>query len=138
ELEAGAHIRIVAEANSLVPFESLEVIHNGAVISQAKTTTEKLARARCEFEIECESASTGWMAARCRGRTTAHSSPVYIEIGRSSMHIGPAASAKLLKTLELAKPWIEHEARFDNENERQRLEAIFASAKQVLLNKLNS
>src|SRR5207253_898227 len=80
-------LQVRAEARSLLPFERLEVIHDGAVVAEQKATG---APATATLEIDVPVLESGWWAARCWGDhdmeasicpqpASAHTSPIYID-----------------------------------------------------------
>jgi hypothetical protein len=131
------HVR--AEARSLQALEALEVMVNGAVVASAQPTGENPSMALLESELDVP--GPGWLAARavCTNEPNevqpvyAHTSAVYVRLdGRppsaNSAEIDPFL-AKLDKMLE----WVAREARCETDQQRQRLAAVFESAKQELL-----
>lgn len=138
-LEIGAPINIVVEAKSLIPFERLELVHNGAVVTEVSTTGVP---STARLEINWTSNKSGWVAARCRGNMRirgsclAHTSPVFLSISGESPSVDSRDIEDMLNMLAEGTLWIQREGHFENDRQRERLEAIFASAKQVLLDKL--
>src|SRR5581483_5201349 len=128
-----------AEARSLVPFDQLEVVHNGQVVARAAASGTP-SSARLELTLP---AAPGWLAGRCRGtqliadrpasqRVFAHTSPVYVRIqGKPPFREAPAVAA-LSKQLDLMREWVRHTARCTTEQQRSHLEQIFADAAALL------
>lgn len=134
-LPAGkARLAVKARAESLEPYETLEIVYNGRVIRSSRPAGEFF-RAALEETIEVDRG--GWIAARAHGPKMlpygatwwqmpvfAHSSPVYLDMpGRPA----PAAdSARLfLEQLEYLQRWAERQANFPTaENKKEALEWI--------------
>jgi len=84
KLTGPARLNIVAEATSLAPMQTIEVIVNGEVVATAEATNDGTA-ARLSHVLELD--RSAWIAARVRGeghrrvmndsRLFAHTSPVY-------------------------------------------------------------
>ncbi|MBI3407150.1 MAG: CehA/McbA family metallohydrolase [Planctomycetes bacterium] len=131
-------VSIVAEASSTEPFERLEILQNGEVVAEARPS-EKPWQANLELELTI--ARSGWLVARCMPRVGVHgyalTSPIYAIIGGRPVFDDRSARAHI-EMLDKGSAWIHTEARFEHDRQRERLEVIFASAKQVLLNRLNS
>ena len=78
--------KVVARAISRVPFDRLELIHDGAVVTQKSAANQGEAILEWELPIEC----SGWIAVRVGGTTEtrtgfpvfAHTNPVYIQAAR--------------------------------------------------------
>ena len=135
-----ASLRVQARAQSLEPYDQLEIIHNGKVVRSVKPSGAH-SMAAIDESIEVERG--GWIAARAHGRkmleygatwwkmpVLAHSSPVYLDMpGR------PAASAEsaglFLDQLDFLERWAEKDARFPlPENKSEALRRI-AEAKEI-------
>ena len=137
---AGDRIRFKAEAQSLVPFDVLEIVANGQVV--AKADSQGSGSSTClqgDLSIEANT----WLAARCRGqqqllhrpanqRVFVHTSPVYVQIEGQA----PAAPANLVasfgKQLDEMISWARTQARCETEKQRERLVDIFGAAKEEL------
>jgi hypothetical protein len=138
---AGAAVRIRAEARSVVPFERLEVIQNGAVIAGTAATGNP---AMAVLETVVPLSTGGWLAARCRGeqqlfhrpanqRVFAHTSPVYVQLdGKPAGGDAAAAVAALTGHLERMQDWALRAARCDTDQQRQHLAGIFQMAREEL------
>jgi hypothetical protein len=135
-----AAIRIHAHAQSLEPYEQLEIIYNGKVICSVKPSGSHF-NASIDETVEMDRG--GWIAARAHGRKMleygatwwkmpvfAHSSPIYLDMpGRPA----PAAeSARLfLDQLGFLERWAQRDAKFPlPENKSEALRRI-AQAREV-------
>jgi hypothetical protein len=132
--EGKARLAVKARAQSLEPYEQLEIIHNGKVIRSVHPAGEHFT---ASFDETIEVDRGGWIAARAHGRKMlpygatwwqmpvfAHSSPIYLEMpGRPA----PSAdSAQLfLDQLGYLQRWVEGEAKFPTpENKAEALVRI--------------
>lgn len=88
-LDAGASARlpVSAEAVSIVPIDSLQIVVNGRVVHTAKVNDDPL---HISFEGHVDVPQGGWIAARVLGPASpyigddyafAHTSPVYVTVG---------------------------------------------------------
>ena len=117
-----AVLKIHVRAESLEPYEQLELIYNGKVI---RTVAPTGPHSTATIDEVIEVNRGGWLAARAHGRkmleygatwwkmpVMAHSSPVYLEMpGRPAA--AAAESARLfLNQLDFLEKWVEREARF--------------------------
>jgi len=84
-VRAGSRVKVVARALSRVPFERLELVHDGAVIAERLATANREARLEAVVPVE----RSGWMAVRIGAGTHktdtgytpfAHTTPVYLEV----------------------------------------------------------
>jgi hypothetical protein len=136
DLPAASPVRVEAEAHSLIPFERLEVVANGAVVAAAPSVG---AGGEAVLETEVTLPEGGWLAARCRGPERfpiqggyAHTSPVTVRVGGRPPKTDPAAVAGLITHLERMLAWVEREARCENDKQREHLADIFRGARDVL------
>lgn len=92
--EGGGTVEVHAHADSVIPFGSLEIVVNGAVV--ARTEAPGGAAMRLDLRERIPIAGHSWIAARCGGpayfdgaihldgwrrRVMAHTSPVYVATG---------------------------------------------------------
>ena len=137
---APAPLRLRAEARSLRPFDRLEVVHDGAVVAYAEPAGSS---SHATIETEVVQSEPGWLAARCLGpydddryeRVGAQTSPVYLQIGGKSPQPSAAMIAPFVAKLDAMLEWVAHEARCENDNQRQHLAAVFEAAKHELLHR---
>jgi hypothetical protein len=136
-------VRVRAEACGALPFDRLEIVADGKVVAGAPA-----AGLPCRATVSTDIAplSIRWVAARCiaehqilnrpaNQRVFAHSAPVYLD--RATTRPDGAAAEAFLKELESMQDWAARHARCDD-RQRQRLAAVFESAKQELLRRLSS
>jgi hypothetical protein len=133
-------IPVRAVARGLVPFDRLEVLHNGAVVAETKASAFPESTI---LETEIPVGTGGWLAARCRGeqqvfhrpanmRVFAHTSPVYLRREGPPAPVDPAAVAALIRQLDRTRDWAHREGRFENDRQHDHLLDIFESARRVL------
>jgi hypothetical protein len=133
-------LAVKAHAQSLEPYEQLEIIHNGKVIRTVKPSGSHF---DASFNESIEVERGGWIAARAHGRKMlpygatwwqmpvfAHSSPIYLDMpGRPA----PAAeSARLfLNQLGYLERWVEQKANFPTPVNKAEALARIASARAI-------
>jgi hypothetical protein len=119
--------RWVASAESITPFDKLEVMANGEVIASTPATAGE----RFTASVEVDHTAPGWVAARAIGGAGsvlfpdqpafAHTSPVVIGTPVPL----PGAVATLRKLLDQTREWVETQAEFTQEKKKaQHLERI--------------
>lgn len=130
-------IRVRAKAQSLKPYEELEIIYNGKVVRSVRPSGDHF-EAVIDEAVEVDRG--GWIAARAHGRKMleygatwwkmpvfAHSSPIYLD-----MPGWPAAaqeSARLfLDQLDHLQNWMEAKARFPSQENKSEALARVAQA----------
>ena len=138
----GGTLHVRAEASSLEPFERVEILVNGKAQACTKGQ-DSLTPAVAELNVQLSSSS--WIAARCcnemRDRfgksygpiVLAYTSPVYVELADRPMRPDEEAITVFLKSLDSTIRWIEHEARVENNRQRERLIGIVLSARAELV-----
>jgi hypothetical protein len=141
-LPPGAHtVRIRAEARSVVPFDRLEVIADGKVVTTAGASGSP---SSAVLETDLPVTASGWLAARCQGdhqllsrpanqRVFAHTSPVYVQIDGKPPQADAVAVAPFLSALDKMLDWVAREARCETAKQREHLAGIFQAARQELL-----
>ena len=138
----GGTVEVEAHAVGYFPLERIELIHNGRVAATQKAEPDACAatlRARVQVE------SSGWIAARCfcrddvpgpRGLTAAHTSPVYVEVGRRAI-FEPADAHYLMEVLDDMIAWAEQIGVFRDPQKRVDVVKLFALSKEVLHRRLH-
>lgn len=135
-----AKLHVTARAESLEPYEQLEIIYNGKVIRRVEP---KGGHYNASLDETIEVDRGGWIAARAHGRKMlpygatwwqmpvfAHSSPIYLDMpGRPA---GAAESAQLfLNQLGYLQRWAERQAKFPTPENRAEALARIAQARAV-------
>ena len=133
-------VRVRAHAKSLVPFEALEIVQNGSVISQAAATGNQ---ASADLDADVPAAESCWLTARCKGqaqvfhrpanqRIFAHSSPVYVDVPGKPFRPSAAVAQRFAKEVERMIAWCQTKARCSTPQVRERLSAGFVKALERL------
>jgi uncharacterized protein YndB with AHSA1/START domain len=125
---AGSSLKIFAEARSAVPFEVLEVVHDGQIVQTWTPNDDRFFKGQVQIsqpDLSPEQAlkpreyafggwitvhlpvqRTGWIAARCRvgQRIVAHTAPIYLRVAGGE----PAVLSPMLQAhLEETRRWAE-------------------------------
>jgi hypothetical protein len=130
-------VRIRAEAQSLAPFDHLEVIANGAVVGRADAAGSP---ASATLEAKVTLPSGGWLVARCWGDydeamqewVAAVTSPIYLTVTGQRPRAEPATLGLLFDQLDRMVEWVKQEGHFESDQQRQRLAKVFESAREAL------
>lgn len=142
---ADGRAKIHAHAQSLVAFETLEVLFNGEVIGSVGVDGDP---STATIDIDWIVPHCGWLAARCKGtqqlphrpapqRVLAHTSPVYVE-HVSKWPVPTKTIDEFILQLDAMLSWVHAKGRFANDRQRADLVAIFQKAKNVLLERRNA
>ena len=128
-------LRVRAEATSLVPFERLELLANGAPAATATATGQPFTAL---VEAEVRLPEGGWLAARCWGPSKAelyphvpvfaHTSPVWIEPEGNRPARRSNAVATVVRDVEGVRHWVESEGRFTDPRRKAHLLALCDTA----------
>ena len=130
---------MVATAESVWPLTGLELICNGESVARE---VEGSGAQQIELKFKLKAKASCWVAARCwgphhtdAGPVMAHSSPVYIDVGRRCAFV-PAEGNYLLTHMEGGIAWAERIGVFRDEAIRQRLIGLFNEARGELLRRM--
>jgi hypothetical protein len=132
-------VQFRATMRSLVPCERLEVIHNGAVVVEKQVTGVP---AEAVLEGTLPISQEGWWAARCWGDqdiqgsicpqpVSAHTSPIYVQLGKGPMKPQPEAVQTVLEQCDRFGAMLERldrEDRLASAADKQRLTGLFQEA----------
>jgi hypothetical protein len=141
-----APVQVRAEARSVIPFDSLEIVANGAVVASRLASGPP---SSAVLETEVEVPQSGWVAARCRGsqqimhrsanqRIFAHTSPVYVNVAGRPMQPEPEQLRVLIGHLDQMLAWVQNTARCETDQQRLRLAGIFQNARDNLIKRGNA
>jgi hypothetical protein len=138
DVRGGATVRVRAEARSRGELDRLEIVANNRVVAEAAASGTP-ARATAEAEVSLPEG--GWLVARCWGPLdeesgrghAAQSSPIYVQAEGRRPAPDSDAVARLVESLEKMLEWVAHEGRFENDQQRQRLAALFEEARAALI-----
>lgn len=115
-----------AVAESIVPFEKLELVQNGSVIESAATTLAD-GRWTASGDWSVSLSRSGWFAFRCTGGvgrplhdqpTFAHTPPTRVRIADQPPPPDDAARTALRRCLDQTCDWIETHGRFPEERRK--------------------
>jgi hypothetical protein len=114
-LQVTEPLKVRASALSRVPFERLEIVHDGDVIAQQNAVNQRYASVEHEIAVN----RGGWIAARVSGNTKthagfqvyAHSSPVYFRVAGAPFRRASAAGA-FIDEIEDSKRFIRNSYKF--------------------------
>jgi TolB protein len=127
-------VRVKAEAISITPLDSLQIIVNGVVVE----TVAARDKARIAFDGPVAMPEGGWIAARVLGPHSkyigddyafAHTSPVYVVRG-GRRYVNPADARFLAETVDAIWTRVER-GRWRSDAERDRFRAAVDSARGV-------
>jgi hypothetical protein len=138
DIPAGAPVHVRAAVRSLRPLSRLEVLANNQPVAGVDVSGSP---AQAAIEAEVPMPQGGWLVARCWGAYddaiedwhAAQSSPVYVQVEGRRPPADPAAVAAFVGKLDEMLRWVAEEARCEDEQQRQRLAAVFQEARDALL-----
>jgi len=135
---SGKPLKAVARLESIETIDSLEILHNGKVISRVLLKDQPIVDVlRKEHEVFFEPKRSGWVAARAIYRNVydnhlrqAHTSPIYVEVDGK-----PTASKR---DAEYMIRWIDRlmqvsrtADRYDSETDRKVVQGLFLKARKA-------
>jgi hypothetical protein len=122
-VDASGEVMIAAKAESLGPFERLEIIANGEVIASAPPRfIQDPGNWSAELQHGCTQARSCWVAARCIGKAGfAHTSPIVVRVHNQPSPPQTEAATALRKLVEQTREWGECHACYNNAKRREQL-----------------
>jgi hypothetical protein len=158
-LDAERSINISGRATGRTDFGTIELVHNGAVIAEAKSrAVGGHFEADLKFSLRVD--APGWTALRAVGRSVAsdvapvpsppvshephnemdeplfaHTSPIYLEFAGRTVFLSDAARS-LIANLEASQAAIQEKGHFANEAQREQVVAIYREGAAKLRRKL--
>jgi hypothetical protein len=116
------------------PIQSLDVIHNGAVIAHRDFQAGNQGGS---WELQITPDDAGWLAVRCAATQRdsfdqplfAHTSPVYLSGKQSPGQARRASATYLLQSVDDALSWISRRGRFDDEEQRETTRRLLLEAR---------
>jgi hypothetical protein len=130
-VEIGQVVQVHAGAGSVVPFDRLDILVNGAIVASAAASGDPR---RATLDVDVPFSNSGWLAAHATGRSGfAHTSPVYVSVGGKPIKPETASLSALTRHLDDMLEWSKSEARVDKESQREQLIGIFQAARAALL-----
>lgn len=108
-------LKVVAHAVSRVPFERLEIVHDGRVVGEKACADA----GHTSIELEIPVEHSGWIAARTAGRTTtrtgyavfSHTNPVFVQTARPLAGRADAANT-IVREIQTSMAFIKKNFRF--------------------------
>jgi hypothetical protein len=135
----GGTVEVEAVAESVWPLTGLELICNGEKIARE---VEKDGTNQIKLKFKLKTERSCWVVARCwgshytdAGPVMAHSSPIYIDVGKRCAFV-PTEGNYLLTHMEGGIAWAEQIGVFRDEKIRQRLIGVFNEAKGELMRRM--
>ena len=130
-------MQVTATVESYVPFDRIEILVNGKVVSQdqlPKSNTAELRIHQRELKVEIDRSS--WIALRVRGPdhplvfdgpAWAHTSPIYVEVAGQKIS-SPEDAAYFVDWIEQLLRVVAARNRYATVEDRQGVEALFRKA----------
>ena len=135
----GGRVEVEAVAESVWPLSAVELVVNG--VSVAREEADGARRVKINYKLKAERSC--WVAARCwgpyrtdAGPVMAHSSPVYIDVGKRCA-FEPSEGQYLMTHMEGGISWAERIGVFRDEAVRARLIALFREAQEELTRRVS-
>jgi hypothetical protein len=130
-------VQIRAEARSWRPLKHLRVLLNGNSVATARAEGSP---STAVLEMELPVTTSGWIRADCEGARDpfegrveqAITSPVYVHVRGRPPIPRPPTVRRIDNRLSAMLEWVDTKARFENDQQRDRLAGIFLAAKEEL------
>ena len=130
-------VQVTATVESYVPFDRIEILVNGQVVSQDQLPESNTAELRIhQRELKVEIDRSSWIALRVRGPdhplvfdgpAWAHTSPVYVEVAGQKIS-SPEDAAYFVDWIEQLLRVVAARNRYATVEDRQGVEALFRKA----------
>ncbi|MFC1671812.1 CehA/McbA family metallohydrolase [Planctomycetota bacterium] len=137
---SGGTVEVAAVAECYRPIDRLEIVMQGQVMASAQGGPGGAKKLKLRKKIRVPHST--WIAARCYGRQghpsehmAAHTSPVYMKVGRTRAFDGPAAE-HMLALVEGGIEYLNTLATVFDERSRKRMAKQFNEARQALKGRL--
>ncbi|MHC4914693.1 MAG: CehA/McbA family metallohydrolase [Planctomycetota bacterium] len=135
----GGKVEVRASAECYSPLGRIEIVQDGRVVASESSRRGSL---RLRVRARLPVTSSGWIAARCYGPgkspgdyLAAHTSPVYVKVGRTRAFDGPAAE-HMLALVEGGIEYLNTLATHFDERSRRRMVRLFREARAELRGRL--
>ena len=136
---SGGTLEVEAQAQCVWPLGKIEIVHNGRLVA-AEISSKGAAKLSAQAKLTLH--HSGWIAARCTGHpdhpggyVAAHTSPVYVQVGRTRLFDGPAAQ-HMLALVEGGIEYLNTLATAFDEPSRKRMVKLFKEAQDELKGRL--
>lgn len=144
DLPAPGRVAVAARARSMFPFERLEIVINGVAVAGVEAVGKAPYEAKVEGNLDI--AESGWMSARCWGKSVwkaggksddclAHTSPIYLNVAGAPHTADAIKLAHLTDQLNQMLHWAEHGAQYETAAQRDALTGVFRTALAELIRK---
>jgi hypothetical protein len=137
---AGGTVEVQATAECFRPLDRLEIVMQGNVVASA--TSGRGGSKKLTLKAKVRVPHSTWIAARCYGAQghpaeymAAHTSPVYMKVGRTRAFDGPAAE-HMLALVEGGIEYLNKLATVFDERSRKRMVKQFNEARRELKGRL--
>jgi hypothetical protein len=122
---------VMAEATSVLPFERLELVEDGAIVAEAAARSDFTA----SLSIDKWGNHSTWLAARCWSGDglAAHTAPFYLQPQESPVE--PSVAQSLLDQLKGMAAWAQ--TQIQHAHQREHLLASFSKARSLLAKRLS-
>ena len=127
-------IHVKVEAKSQTPFERLELVHNGSALAGIEAEGQP---PTASFEVDLPVPTSGWLAGAvwqpdAEEPVSAHTGPIYVEVEGKPFTLDVISIAFWIDHLDRMLDWVEKQARFATDKQREDLTGIFRSARKEL------
>jgi hypothetical protein len=130
----GTELAVKATWQSHYPVQRADILWNGKVIASRPLGAGVNVG---ELAVEFNAPSNGWLAARLSSQVRdsffqpvyAHTSPIYVETGRSAPE-QPQAALYFDRAIDATLQWVNHKARFRSDSQRREVIALFREGQE--------
>jgi hypothetical protein len=137
---SGKTVRVRAEAQSVIPFDRLEILDRGTVIASANAGGSPLSAV---VEVELPVKASTWLAARCRGQfqmsghaesqpVIAQTSAVTVRVEGQPLEPDVTAVEALGRQLDRILDWAKSKAQLESERSSENLIEALQKARALL------
>jgi TolB protein len=134
--ESTSKVHVEADAVSVLPFDSLDIIQNGKVVGSVRPTDSLHARFSGDVSVE----RSGWIAARAAGSQKqhllvdssvyAHTSPVYVQKGNHPVRSVEDAKY-FVKWIDRILQLMDKRNAFDSGEQKKEVRDIYLRAREI-------
>jgi hypothetical protein len=145
--EGGGTVEVGAWAESVLPFDDLQIVVNGEVVAREAAQAGPIG-ARANLRERISVRQSCWIAARCSSarmiwmnfmptHVGAHTSPVYVRCGKEEQFDLPSATF-LLGLVDGGLTWLDSLATPASEERHARARGVFESARARLVGRMRA
>jgi len=136
-VDPGGMVNVKVEWLSHYGVDTIEVVHDGAVVKRLSTDTSNKTRGAFEANIGIE--ADGWVAARLGSSQRdsfaqalwAHTSPVYVDTGGKKSDVRFRSAAVFVQDIEDSMDWVRAKGRFYTDAQRLEVLELFRQGLEV-------